>query len=232
MSACGRFAICGDRARSLRWPRHRSRSARRRFLRTRAGRTADRSTRTGKGTLNVNGNGAEWGSIASGTVKVQDKSHNGHQDWSLTGCDKRFKDESDKTHHGLPGQQHDLLLGEHGRGGSRSAARGERERRGERRASTSRGRAATTSTAGPQDAGRRAGSSSSSETGQSGLRPASAVLYAYGREDPCRRGRAQHRLVRFDVPEERPLSRRDRPRRGRGAARRPRARSPTWSCSI
>ena len=52
---------------------------------------------TGKGTLNVNGNGAEWGSIASGTVKVQDKSHNGHQDWSLTGCDKRFKDESDKT---------------------------------------------------------------------------------------------------------------------------------------
>jgi len=52
---------------------------------------------TGKGTLNVNGNGAEWGSIASGTVKVQDKSHNGHQDWSLTGCDKRFKDESDKS---------------------------------------------------------------------------------------------------------------------------------------
>ena len=52
---------------------------------------------TGKGTLNVNGNGAEWGSISSGTVKVQDKSHNGHQDWSLTGCDKRFKDESDKT---------------------------------------------------------------------------------------------------------------------------------------
>ena len=52
---------------------------------------------TGKGTLNINGNGAEWGSISSGTVKVQDKSHNGHQDWSLTGCDKRFKDESDKT---------------------------------------------------------------------------------------------------------------------------------------
>ena len=52
---------------------------------------------TGKGTLNVNGNGAEWGSISSGTVKVQDKSHNGHQDWSLTGCDKRFKDSSDDT---------------------------------------------------------------------------------------------------------------------------------------
>ena len=52
---------------------------------------------TGKGTLNINGNGAEWGSIASGTVKVQDKSHNGHQDWSLTGCDKRFKEESDKS---------------------------------------------------------------------------------------------------------------------------------------
>jgi hypothetical protein len=52
---------------------------------------------TGKGTLNVNGNGAEWGSIASGTVKVQDKSHNGRQDWSLTGCDKRFKDESNKA---------------------------------------------------------------------------------------------------------------------------------------
>ncbi len=39
---------------------------------------------TGKGTLNVNGKGAEWGSISSGTVKVQDKSHNGHRDWSLT----------------------------------------------------------------------------------------------------------------------------------------------------
>jgi hypothetical protein len=39
---------------------------------------------TGKGTLNVNGKGAEWGSISSGTVKVQDKSHNGHKDWSLT----------------------------------------------------------------------------------------------------------------------------------------------------
>jgi hypothetical protein len=47
---------------------------------------------SGKGTLNVNGNGAEWGSVASGTVKVQDKSRNGQQDWSLTGCDKRFKD--------------------------------------------------------------------------------------------------------------------------------------------
>ncbi|HEY7258542.1 MAG TPA: hypothetical protein VH459_05700 [Gaiellales bacterium] len=52
---------------------------------------------TGKGTLNINGNGAEWGSISSGTVKVQDKSHNGHQDWSLTGCDKRFKQADDKT---------------------------------------------------------------------------------------------------------------------------------------
>ena len=37
----------------------------------------------GKGTLNVNGNGAEWGAIASGTVKIQDKSHNGHRDWSI-----------------------------------------------------------------------------------------------------------------------------------------------------
>ena len=52
---------------------------------------------TGKGTLNVNGNGAEWGSISSGTVKVQDKSHNGHQDWSLTGCDNRFKDPSNES---------------------------------------------------------------------------------------------------------------------------------------
>ena len=52
---------------------------------------------TGKGTLNINGNGAEWGSIASGTVKVQDKSHNGHRDWSLTNCDKRFKDPKDET---------------------------------------------------------------------------------------------------------------------------------------
>jgi hypothetical protein len=52
---------------------------------------------TGKGTLNINGKGAEWGSISSGTVKVQDKSHNGHQDWSLTGCDKRFKQADDKT---------------------------------------------------------------------------------------------------------------------------------------
>jgi hypothetical protein len=50
-----------------------------------------------KGTLNVNGNGAEWGSIASGTVKVQDKSHNGHRDWSLTGCDKRFKDPTNEA---------------------------------------------------------------------------------------------------------------------------------------
>src|SRR6478736_2413945 len=39
---------------------------------------------TGKGTLNVNGNGAEWGSVAGGTVKIQDKSHNGHRDWSIT----------------------------------------------------------------------------------------------------------------------------------------------------
>ncbi|HYX85038.1 MAG TPA: hypothetical protein VE777_08715 [Gaiellales bacterium] len=39
---------------------------------------------TGTGTLGVNGNGAEWGSISSGTVKVQDKSSNGHKDWSLT----------------------------------------------------------------------------------------------------------------------------------------------------
>ncbi len=39
---------------------------------------------TGKGTLNVNGNGAEWGSITGGTVKIQDKSHNGHRDWSIT----------------------------------------------------------------------------------------------------------------------------------------------------
>ena len=52
---------------------------------------------SGKGTLNVNGNGAEWGSISSGTVRVEDKSHNGHRDWSLTGCDKRFKDPSDET---------------------------------------------------------------------------------------------------------------------------------------
>jgi hypothetical protein len=52
---------------------------------------------TGKGTLNINGNGAEWGSISSGTVKVEDKSHNGHRDWSLTGCDKRFKDPKDET---------------------------------------------------------------------------------------------------------------------------------------
>jgi hypothetical protein len=52
---------------------------------------------TGKGTLNINGNGAEWGSISSGTVKVEDKSHNGHQDWSLTGCDKRFKQAGDKA---------------------------------------------------------------------------------------------------------------------------------------
>jgi hypothetical protein len=37
----------------------------------------------GKGTLNVNGNGAEWGSVAGGTVKIQDKSHNGHRDWSI-----------------------------------------------------------------------------------------------------------------------------------------------------
>ena len=52
---------------------------------------------TGTGTLNINGNGAEWGSISSGTVKVEDKSHNGHRDWSLTGCDKRFRDPSDET---------------------------------------------------------------------------------------------------------------------------------------
>lgn len=52
---------------------------------------------TGKGTLNINGNGAEWGSISSGTVKIEDKSHNGHQDWSLTGCDKRFKQADDKA---------------------------------------------------------------------------------------------------------------------------------------
>jgi hypothetical protein len=52
---------------------------------------------TGKGTLNINGNGAEWGSVKSGTVKVQDKSHNGHQDWSLTGCDKRFKQPDEKS---------------------------------------------------------------------------------------------------------------------------------------
>ncbi len=38
---------------------------------------------TGKGTLNVNGNGAEWGTMAGGTVKIQDKSHNGHRDWSI-----------------------------------------------------------------------------------------------------------------------------------------------------
>ncbi len=38
----------------------------------------------GKGTLNVNGNGAEWGTVAGGTVKIQDKSHNGHRDWSIT----------------------------------------------------------------------------------------------------------------------------------------------------
>jgi hypothetical protein len=39
---------------------------------------------TGKGTLNVNGNGAEWGTVSGGTVKIQDKSHNGHRDWSIT----------------------------------------------------------------------------------------------------------------------------------------------------
>jgi len=39
---------------------------------------------TGKGTLNVNGNGSEWGSVAGGTVKIQDKSKNGHRDWSIT----------------------------------------------------------------------------------------------------------------------------------------------------
>ena len=38
----------------------------------------------GKGTLNVNGNGSEWGTVAGGTVKIQDKSHNGHKDWSIT----------------------------------------------------------------------------------------------------------------------------------------------------
>jgi len=52
---------------------------------------------TGNGTLNINGKGAEWGSIKSGTVKVQDKSHNGHRDWSLTGCDKRFKQSGDTS---------------------------------------------------------------------------------------------------------------------------------------
>ena len=41
------------------------------------------SAEKGKGTLNVNGNGSEWGSVASGTVKIQDKSHNGHRDWSI-----------------------------------------------------------------------------------------------------------------------------------------------------
>ena len=33
-------------------------------------------------------------------MKIQDKSHNGHRDWSITGCDKRFKtteDPSNKT---------------------------------------------------------------------------------------------------------------------------------------
>jgi len=50
---------------------------------------------TGGGTLNINGNGAEWGSISSGTVKVEDKSHNGHTDYSLTGCDKRYRQASD-----------------------------------------------------------------------------------------------------------------------------------------
>jgi hypothetical protein len=52
---------------------------------------------TGKGTLNINGKGAEWGSIRSGTVKVQDKSHNGHRDWSLTGCDKRYRDSENRA---------------------------------------------------------------------------------------------------------------------------------------
>jgi hypothetical protein len=50
------------------------------------------------GTLNVtNGNGAEWGSISSGTVKVQDRSYDGHQSWSLSGCDKRYKDPKNKA---------------------------------------------------------------------------------------------------------------------------------------
>ena len=52
---------------------------------------------TGKGTLNVNGNGAEWGSITSGTVKVQDKSHNGHKDWSLTTNGKACKTTNDPS---------------------------------------------------------------------------------------------------------------------------------------
>jgi hypothetical protein len=52
---------------------------------------------SGSGTLNINGKGAEWGSVKSGTVRVQDKSHNGHRDWSLTGCDKRYKDPSNRA---------------------------------------------------------------------------------------------------------------------------------------
>jgi hypothetical protein len=49
---------------------------------------------SGKGVLGINGNGAEWGSISSGTVKVQDKSDNGRKDYSLSGCDRRFRDPS------------------------------------------------------------------------------------------------------------------------------------------
>jgi hypothetical protein len=52
---------------------------------------------SGKGTLGINGNGAEWGSVASGTVKVEDKSHNGRKDYSLSGCDKRYRDPSDSA---------------------------------------------------------------------------------------------------------------------------------------
>jgi hypothetical protein len=50
---------------------------------------------TGSGTLGINGKGAEWGSISSGTVKVEDKSQNGRKDYSLSGCDSRFHDPSD-----------------------------------------------------------------------------------------------------------------------------------------
>lgn len=52
---------------------------------------------TGKGILGINGKGAEWGSISSGTVKVSDKSHNGRKDYSLSGCDSRHRDPADSS---------------------------------------------------------------------------------------------------------------------------------------
>ena len=84
-------------ARSFRLPCHRSHSERRRFLRTRAGRTADRSTPRGREPSTSTATAQSGGASRAAPSRSQDKSHNGHQDWSLTGCDKRFKDESDKT---------------------------------------------------------------------------------------------------------------------------------------